>query len=1290
MENYYLDYYNSDFSKVLNKYEFKEQSKRKSVYAEPRQLLLRNLISKNTIYDNILLFHATGAGKCMKIDTEIIMYDGTINKIQDIKINDLIMGDDSTPRRVLSLARGRDIMYEIKNEKQESYTVNSEHILSLQFSGKPTITNKYNQVKWFDINSINVKSKNFKNEKDAYIFLQEKNDDYKKHLNRIDIPIKDFLKLNKTLKKTLKGYKVSLDFEHKDLDFDPYMIGFWLGDGSHDGTRISNQDATVIKYFKENLPKYKCYLQYKDNYDYIINGDGSNKPGCNYFLNILRKHNLIRNKHIPMIYKCNSRENRLKLLAGLLDADGSLDKNKTGYEFSQSLEHEQIIDDIIYLCRSLGFACYKNKKQTSWTHKGIKKHGEAWRICISGKGIENIPVLCPRKKANSRRQIKDVLVSGIKVEELPEDNYYGFELDGNHRYVLGDFTITHNTASSILIAEGFKEYILNMDRKIVVLIKNGNIEENFRSELLSGITQNEYIQHEGREYLKTASVNAKKDYMNKINRKLNKIYDFMTYGTFINQVLGAKVYEKDSKKKRKDDEGLDIRKSVQNFTLSNSVIIIDEAHNITNNNFYIALKQVLNKSYNYRLVLLTATPIYDNPKEIFELSNLLNMDTQDKLYPVRNELFKPLDNSNLSIMKKISSETRILKSELNQITDYGKELLISSLKGKISYLPINKKSFPEKIDMGDPLTKKKGTMNVIYCQMSDYQYNVYITALNLDTLEPNDIDVDNIDENFIPKSSSLYKNSSDASTMSYPNNKFGKDGFNLCFKEIKGIIKNTEFPKLLKEDLQKYSTKLYNLLLNIKSSPGNIFIYSNYVNLGGTALIRHLLLANGYNEYKGSGGNSKSFVLYNEAYTQKEREHLRSVFNNANNNNGKYIKIIIGSPLISEGITLKNIRQIHILEPAWNMSTLNQIIGRGIRNYSHESLPIEDRNVQIYKYCAFYTNQNTNYIDKEKYILSEEKDRLNKDIERLLKRLSFDCTLNPQDNNTDLIGTADCDYTDCNYECFIKSNDNYIDKFTYNLYINFFDEFDINLNITLIKEKFKNFFVWELNDIIKSIKDYEPIVSNESIFMALKQLIDNKTIITDQYERNGFIIQKGNYFIFNPIGIDINSSIYSKMLDFTVPSNEYTLNEYTKMKNISLEQKLVKKTSKNINIELSDEIIDYNNNIIDNNDIKIYGSYRKRAKKDGPEFGPIDNIFKIIDLRDINDTIDDARKTKSGMAITSYQKQALQDICNYLEISTKTIQEYLGFKNVNIDQLKKEQLIFIITKRLDIKREILH
>ena len=144
-----------------------------------------------------------------------------------------------------------------------------------------------------------------------------------------------------------------------------------------------------------------------------------------------------------MIYKCNSRENRLKLLAGLIDSDGSLNKCKTGYQFSQCLKQEKIIDDIIYLCRSLGFACYKSKTKTTWTN--LTNYGEAWRINISGEGIEEIPVMCPRKKANSRKQIKDVLVSGITIEELPKDNYYGFMIDGNERFVLGNFIVTHNS-----------------------------------------------------------------------------------------------------------------------------------------------------------------------------------------------------------------------------------------------------------------------------------------------------------------------------------------------------------------------------------------------------------------------------------------------------------------------------------------------------------------------------------------------------------------------------------------------------------------------------------------------------------------------------------------------------------------------------------------------------------------------------------------------------------------------------------------------------------------------------
>ena len=404
---------------------------------------------------------SAGTGKCFDKDTPILMFDGTIKMVQDIQVGEILMGDDSTQRTVLALGNGRDTMYKVTNVKGESYVVNSEHILCLKYSNSKRINNdkksKRFRVNWFNHKDIKINIKDFYyNKKDKNVILEEAN----RFLNDLkeeqicDIPIKKYLKLSKSMKNSLKGYSVSIEFEEKELDFDPYIIGLWLGDGSHDGTRITNQDSTIIHYLKNNLQKYNCYLQYQNTeYGYRINGNGSNTTLSNCFFNTLRKYDLIKNKHIPHIYKCNSRENRLKLLAGLLDSDGHLLKCKAGYEFSQGLEHEQIIDDIIYLCRSLGFACYKNKKQTTWTHKGIKNHGEAWRICISGKGIENIPVLCPRKKANPRQQIKDVLVSGIKVEELPEDNYYGFMIDGNNRFLLGNFIVTHNSSICESIAK---------------------------------------------------------------------------------------------------------------------------------------------------------------------------------------------------------------------------------------------------------------------------------------------------------------------------------------------------------------------------------------------------------------------------------------------------------------------------------------------------------------------------------------------------------------------------------------------------------------------------------------------------------------------------------------------------------------------------------------------------------------------------------------------------------------------------------------------------------------------
>ena len=135
------------------------------------------------------------------------------------------------------------------------------------------------------------------------------------------------------------------------------------------------------------------------------------------------------------------------------------------------------MEDVIFLARSLGFACYKKEKKTSWKYKGIKKQGTAWRICISGQGIEEIPTLIPRKRAYPRQQIKDVLVTGVTVKYVKEDDYYGFTLDGNCRYIMGDFTVTHNTCTSIAIAEGMKE------SKRVIIMTPASLRTNYMEEL---------------------------------------------------------------------------------------------------------------------------------------------------------------------------------------------------------------------------------------------------------------------------------------------------------------------------------------------------------------------------------------------------------------------------------------------------------------------------------------------------------------------------------------------------------------------------------------------------------------------------------------------------------------------------------------------------------------------------------------------------------------------------------------------------------------------------------------
>jgi superfamily II DNA or RNA helicase len=324
-------------------------------------------------YGGGILCLGCGQGKCNSRDTPVIMYDGTIKMIQDVKIGDQLMGDDSTPRNVINLGRGMEMMYDIVPTKGDTYTVNESHILSLKCS-----TNKG------------------KCEKGTVI----------------DMPLKDYMNLPNSYYGQLLGYRVGIDFPYKEVDIDSYFLGYWLGDE---------------KYFAKDKKTQNT-------------------------LDILNKYNLINNKHIPHNYKCNNREIRLQLLAGIIDSIGYISNN----EYIIIQKNETLLDDIIYLARSLGFACYKKKEKF-------------YRTCIHGKGLEEIPVKCERKKVQPRRQIKDALTTRIKVVPKGVDYYYGVELDSNHRYLLGDFTVTHNTVIGLNILSRLKKKTLIIVHKEFLL-----------------------------------------------------------------------------------------------------------------------------------------------------------------------------------------------------------------------------------------------------------------------------------------------------------------------------------------------------------------------------------------------------------------------------------------------------------------------------------------------------------------------------------------------------------------------------------------------------------------------------------------------------------------------------------------------------------------------------------------------------------------------------------------------------------------------------------------------------
>lgn len=387
---------------------------------------MEDFLGAKEIYDEFKVSYRRGYllhGKpgCHNKGTTILMFDGSLKNVENVKIGDLLMGPDSKPREVLKLVRGRDKMAQIVPTKGDPFVVNENHILSLIPSGRNRTV---------------------------------------KHI--LNVSVKDYMAQSICYRDRFKLYKTGVEFSNpRKLDLDPYILGLWLGDGTSSEPSITTADLEIKNMwiaYGRLLNLYPTINQPKNNKSATIRLS-PNEWRQNQLLNNLRELNLLNNKHVPQTYLTASRQDRLRLLAGLIDTDGSITGKKmygSSYDIISKWEH--LAEQIAFLSRSLGFSAYvKSCIKTCWVGKKIKTQfkGKYYRVSISGN-INEIPVILERKKCSPRKQVKDVLRTGFTVVPMPEDNYYGFIVDSDHLYLMGDFTVTHNCGKT-----SFIRYITN-------------------------------------------------------------------------------------------------------------------------------------------------------------------------------------------------------------------------------------------------------------------------------------------------------------------------------------------------------------------------------------------------------------------------------------------------------------------------------------------------------------------------------------------------------------------------------------------------------------------------------------------------------------------------------------------------------------------------------------------------------------------------------------------------------------------------------------------------------------
>jgi len=587
----------------------------------------------------------------------------------------------------------------------------------------------------------------------------------------------------------------------------------------------------------------------------------------------------------------------------------------------------------------------------------------------------------------------------MRTDMCSSSNSYDFKLQSSQRFlrrVMSPESPTRNllmvhgtgsgkTCSAIQIAE---EYIVRpefQDKKVLV-IANPSVQDNFKAQIFditrvttdadgivlskqcTGRRYLDMIQRSQSEPLRYTDKASQQRITFLANKLISEFYEFTGYAslanTIDNKVLNLSPNEVD--------------KWIHD-TFDNRLIIIDEAHNLKETSestatklAAIAIEKIIKTANGVTLVLLTATPMYDSYDEVLYYFNLF----------LWNE--RKLDLKKTIKPSEIFTETGDFKEGREADFRGWCQDYISYVRGENPFtFPFRLPPPPELVAdpdrttdvAGKPITKQRKYLTLTESFVSPEQAAA-IKPLAVQAVS---------DSRLI---------------CMFPENKSFRETFDKAGNSYK--YHGEKF--LAPSTIQKYSSKFGLIMKNIATSTGLVFVYSNIVE-SGAQLFAMCLEEHGYapafgdtllkepaNEIR--SGSIGKYVLFTSYVTDSEIKKALIRLKRPENADGSDIRIIIASPKVSEGVDFRFIRQIHILDPWFNMSRIEQVLGRGMRTCSHSLLPFEQQNCTVYLHVCRYPDSTQETVDEYIYrVFVEEKAVKIAKVKRVIMESAMDCSL---------------------------------------------------------------------------------------------------------------------------------------------------------------------------------------------------------------------------------------------------------------------------------------------------------